>query len=300
MNPRAPWRALSPEFALYALLALSSGCALLLLIIPRPIAPVELPILTLPAAEVAQVMREDSRRAAAAPHSDIARELMQRYHQFGANEVVAMEDVRLGTQRRRLLHHLYERLVAADGAAAALALRAKALGELEAALDARLPEAQVEGVMGVFANVLTEHRVTRHGEELAPHFVLRTLYKARWNRLLDLPADFSFERVERLAYFGWLGLHADNLSLTLRRQALIEYAAAGGSQASEAQGVLAFLDHDYATAISQLERAYAAASSLRLRNYLRGAQVAAAASPDGVSGDDRASSIGASHRPIRP
>jgi hypothetical protein len=293
--PRASMRVLrrarTPELGLYVLFVAAIGCSLVLLVVPRAIAPIELPTLTLPAAEVAQVMSDDARRAAAAPHSAEARELMQRFHQFGASEVSALEDARLGLQRRRLLHHLHDRVVAADGAAGALALRAQALAELEAALDARLPQNQVSGVLGVFANVLSEHGVTRNGEELAPHFVLRTLYKARWNRLLDLPIDSDFARVERVAYFGWLGLHAENLPLAARRQALIQYAAAGGPHAAEAQGVLAFLDHDYALAASELERAYAQDHSLRLRNYLRGARVAGSATADASPGpSDRVAS----------
>jgi hypothetical protein len=271
-------RTRSPEAALYALFVLVIGCALVLLVLPRAIAPTELPTLRLPAAAVAEVMRDDARRASAAPRSAPALELVQRFQEFGASEIAGIEDARLGIQRRRVLHHLYERVVAADGASAALMLREQALGQLEAALDLRLPKPQVNGVMGVFANVLSEHRATRNGEEVAPHFVLRTLYKARWNRMLDLAADFGFAPVERVAYFGWLGIHADNLPLSARRQALLKYAAAGGPHASEAQGVLAFLDHDYTQSIVALERAYAEAPSLRLRNYLRGARVAAGAS----------------------
>jgi hypothetical protein len=284
---KARRRTRSAEPALYALFALTIGCALVLLVVPRAIAPSELPTLTLPAAAVDRVMREDARRATAAPSSAPARELVQRFLEFGASEVAAIEDARLGIQRRRVLHHLYDRVVAADGAAAALDLREQALARFEAALDLRLPKAQVNGVMGVFANVLSEHRATRNGDEVAPHFVLRTLYKARWNRMMDLAADFGFAPVERVAYFGWLGIHADNLPLSARRQALLKYAAAGGPHAAEAQGVLAFLDHDYVQSIAALEHAYAEAPSLRLRNYLRGARVAA-----GLSGGPSAEGSG--------
>jgi hypothetical protein len=298
--PRASMRVLrrvrTPELGLYTLFAVATGCSLLLLVVPRAIAPIELPTLTLPAAEVEQVIRDDARRAASAPRSAVAHELRQRFHQFGASEVTALGDARLDIQRRRMLHYLHDRVIASDGAAAILALRAQALAELESALDGRLPAAEVSGVLGVFPNVLSEHRVTRDGEELAPHFVLRTLYKARWNRLFDLPIDSDFARVERIAYFGWLGLHAENLPLAARRLALTKYAAAGGPHASEAQGVLAFLDRDFGQAAGQLERAYAQDHSLRLRNYLRGARVAGNKPADG----DSAPSNGVASSPASP
>ena len=267
-------KARSPELALYGLFALCVACALLLLSLPRAIAPTEFPSLTLSAADVALAIRDDARLAASAPNSPAARELNSRFAEFGATELAAIEDARLSSQRRRLLHHLFSRVVAESGEASALALRSLALSKFEAALDARLPADQVPGTMGIFANVLSEHRATRDGEELAPHFVLRTLYKARWNVMLELEPDFRMTRVERRAYFGWLGMHAENLPLGRRREALLKYAAVGGPNALEAVGVLAFLDHDFQHAKAALERAYAAAPSLRLRNYIRGVSVA--------------------------
>jgi hypothetical protein len=265
----------SPALKLYGLFALVTACALVLVAMPRAIAPSEMPALELSAAAVARVTREDAERAASAPNSAAAQELMARFWSFGSSEAAALEDFNLATQRKRALHRLYDRVVAVDGATAALKLREQALVKFEAALDGSLSKTESDAVMGLFANVLIEHQVTRDGEELAPHFVLRTLYKARWNRMLDLAPDLGFAQVERFAYFGWLGLHADNLPLAMRRQALQKYAAAGGPNAAEAQGVLAFLAQDYAESVRSLERAYGEAPSLRVRNYLRGARVAA-------------------------
>ena len=264
----------SPEFLLYALFVVSVSCALVLLSLPRAIAPLELPALVLPAAAVQRVLQQDARRAAAAPKTPASRDFEQRYLEFGASEIAAIDNIHLATLRRRKLNHLWKRVAAESGELGALAMRAKALEQFEAALDSRLPKTQSDGLLGVFANVLIEHRATRAGRELAPHFVMRTLYKARWNLMADLAPDFRFEPIESMAYFGWLGIHADNLPIVRRREALQKYAAAGGNAAAEAQGVLAFLDHDYAQARALLSHAYAAAPTLRLRNYVRGVGVA--------------------------
>ena len=261
--------------SLYGLFGLAVACSLLLASLPRAITPSELPGLVLPEREVEKVIADDTARATSAPETASGAELMRLFLEFGQSEIAALENVSLAELRRRLLRRAYDRVVAADGAQAALALRARALAKFEDALALRLKDAQLAGVLGVFPNVLSQHRATYDGEEVAPHFVLRTLYKARWNLMVGLPVDFEFARVEKLAYFGWMGLHADNLPLSVRRKALLSYAAAGGANAAEAQGVLAFLDKDFATAIDQLERAHAERPSLRLRNYIQGAHVAA-------------------------
>jgi hypothetical protein len=249
-------------------------CGLVLLAIPRAVEPSELPALTLSTSEADQVVADDARRAATAPQTENAKQLRQLYLSFGETEVVALETPTLLRQRRSALHHLFDLVVKESGADAEQALRAEAVEQLEAALNAR-PVARIQGVLGVFPNVLEHFQATRDGLELAPHFVVRTLYKARWNRMLDLPVSEGFAPVEKRAYYGWIGLHADSQSLDERRKALAEYAAAGGSQATEAQGVLAFLANDFPHAVELLSRAYDESPSLRLRNYLRGARVAA-------------------------
>ncbi|HEX4353208.1 MAG TPA: hypothetical protein VHZ95_09845, partial [Polyangiales bacterium] len=199
-------RSTSASFALYLAFALALVCALSLSFLPRAIPPNELPALTLSATDVEAQLREDADRAAHAPTSDNARELDRLFLEFGASEIAAIEDSALATQRRRTLHHAYERIVAADGGEAALALRERALQNFERALALQLPPAETVRVIGLFANAVEQHRLTRDGEELAPHFVMRTLYKARWNRMTGLPLDHEFSRIERIAYYGWMGL----------------------------------------------------------------------------------------------
>jgi hypothetical protein len=261
--------------SVYLLLFLSMASGFLLIGLPRAIAPTELPALSLPESDVTTQQREDEQLAAAAPHTPGAEQLLTLYQTFGQTEYVALESQALSSQRRIMLHRAYDQVREEAGPRGALALRAHALAMFEAALDDRVHGEAIRGWLGVFPNVLADFLATRNGLERAPHFVVRTLYKARWNRLLNLPVDSDFAKIERQAYYGWLGLHAYNLPLQERRSALVNYAAAGGEHASEAQGVLAFADRDYIRAVECLERAYQENPNWRIRNYLRGARVAA-------------------------
>jgi hypothetical protein len=221
------------------------------------------------------VIRADARAERSAPRSPRAEQLERLFLQHGEKEVEVLESRDQYLRRKRLLHEAYEALVREFGQDAALSLRARALGKLEAALDLRLPQAQVKGVMGIFTNALQTHGVTRDGQEVAPHFVLRTLYKARWNLAMGLAADFAFAKVEVVAHSGWLALHADALDVHSRVEALERYARAGGAHSTEAHGILLFLGEEPALASAELQAAYEASGNIRLRNYLLGARVAA-------------------------
>lgn len=261
------------------LLGVTVAAAVAVIALPRDLAPLELPALSLRPERVAAQQQEDLQLAAAAPSSDAAQQLLTAYQSYGQKEAVLLHNHKLLEGQRRSLRLTYDRVRTESGTQAALALRALALSKFEAVLDGRLKGDAVTAWLGVFPNVLTEHLATRDGLELAPHFVVRTLYKSRFNRVLELPAETDLSQVERQAYFGWIGLHAYNLPLFQRREALLGYAAAGGAHALEAQGVLAFLDHDFRRAVACLERAYVQDHSLRVRNYLRGARAVAADLP---------------------
>ncbi|HET8936210.1 MAG TPA: hypothetical protein VFN67_22355 [Polyangiales bacterium] len=259
-------------FGLWLVVTLA-GIALIAL--PRAVAPLELPVLTLNAEDVSAQEREDAELAANAPNTAKAKALMADYLNFGEAEIMVVAQPMLLEQRRRMLRLEQEAVVAESGPKAGQAMRALALSKFEAALSGELPKTELKGVLGIFPHVLMQHLVTRDGLELGPHFVVRTLYKARWNRMCGLLPEAELSQIERRAYFGWMGLHAANLPIRERRQALLGYAAAGGVEADQALGVLAFMDHDYVRAVDSLERAYAQKGNLRLRNYLRGARVAA-------------------------
>lgn len=267
----------SPELMLYALLALTIVCVLALCVVPRALAPIDLPPLVLDRASVAKVVAADAEHAKKAPQSADAKALLEAFLTLGDVENQAADDKTSPTVIRQRLSHLFQKLAHDLGEPAALTLRAAAVERLEAALRLQLSDKETQQVLGLFPDALAQHRATHDGFEVAPHFVLRTLYKARWNIAVGLAPDFKFEQVERQAFHGWLALHATNLSPEPRLVALRDYAAAGGHGIAEARGVLAFLSNDYRESVAALERAEKESPSLRIRNWLRGAHVASEA-----------------------
>jgi hypothetical protein len=264
----------SPELMLYALLALTIVCVLVLCILPRALAPLELPALVLDRASVAKVVAADADAAKKASQSPEAKALLEKFLSLGDIENQTVENAATPALQRQSLARSFDQLAHEAGEPAALALRAVAVEQLEAALRLQLSDKDAQRVLGLFPDALARHGATQDGFEVAPHFVLRTLYKARWNIAMGLKPDYKFEPVEGQAYHGWLALHATNLGPEPRLVALRDYAAAGGRGVSEARGVLAFMSHDFQEAVAALEQAEKESPSLRIRNWLRGAHVA--------------------------
>jgi hypothetical protein len=265
----------SPEFMLYALLALTTACLLVLCIVPRALAPVDAPALLLDRAQVAQVVAADANGAKQAPQTPDAKALVESFLSLGDIENRTVKNAASPQLQRQSLARSFRKLVHDAGEPAALNVRAASVLALEAALAMKLSDKEAQRVLGLFPEALAAHRATTDdGFEVAPHFVLRTLYKARWNIAMGLAPDYKLAPVERQAYHGWLALHASNLGPEPRSVSLRDYAAAGGRQVSEARGVLAFLSHDYKDSVAALEQAEKESPSLRLRNWLRGAHVA--------------------------
>ena len=119
-------------------------------------------------------------------------------------------------------------------------LRAKAALQLEDALELRLEGKRAKQVIGAFNSLLERERASMDGYLVAPRFVVRTLYKARWNILAGLAPDHAFERIERRAFYGWQALHSETEPLPKRMAALHEYGLAGGDHVEEALGILLF------------------------------------------------------------
>jgi hypothetical protein len=259
---------------LYALLALTTACLLVLCIVPRALAPLDAPALVLDRAQVAKVVAADAKNAKEAPQTPETKALFEAFLSLGDIENRTVQNAASPYVQRQSLARRFDKIARDVGEPAALDLRSAAVESLEAALAMRVSDKDAQRLLGLFPEALARHRVTQDGFEVAPHFVLRTLYKARWNIAMGLAPDYKLAPVELQAYHGWLALHATNLGPEARAVALRDYAAAGGRQVSEARGVLAFLSHDYKDSVAALEQAEKQSPSLRLRNWLRGAHIA--------------------------
>jgi tetratricopeptide (TPR) repeat protein len=266
---------MSDGVAAAALLCLAPSCALILLTLPRPVSPFGLPGLRLDSRQIARVLANEQAVARISLKSAPAAELKELFLAEGRAERALEESPGAFQVRRDRLRRALAQLRQIEGEKAVAVLRAQAVGRLQSALDLALPKAQAEQVLGSFANFLQRYRATVEGNLVAPLCVVRTMYKGRWNLIHELPPTYGFVPVERLAYYGWLALYADGAPLALRKRALEAYESDGGRAIAEAKGVLFFLDRQYEQAVDYLQLAYRRHPTLRLRNYLLGAQKAA-------------------------
>lgn len=268
---------LSDEVAAVVLFLVSLACAALLFWIPRAVAPVELPSLQLSAAEVDAALKADAQAARTTLASPRVATLERLMLEQGRSEQAGSEEVGPYDARRAALVREYAALAAEVGAQRALALRARAAERLEAALDMKLPTADARAVIGAMNSMLARDAVSVDGYLVAPRFLVRTLYKARWNLLHGLAVDHQFARVEKQAFHGWEALNVERLPLARRVEGLRAYEQASGQHVAEAWGVLSFRAGELQQAAQMLELAYREHPSLRLRNYVNGARTAASA-----------------------
>lgn len=264
-----------PEpLAAIALFVLATACAGLWLARPRATIPEETPTLVLSEPLVARAVTADAEAAREAPRTSAAKALRELFDKQGEMELVGSENVTVSASRRAQLVRGWRALVAESSEAAALRLRSEATREFDAALELKLPEARARVVIGGLANMLQREGASLDGELTAPRFVVRTLFKARWNLLCGLAPTYRFEPIELQAYFGWQALHAERLPIPQRVGALQSYAKAGGGRIHEALGVLYYAHGEFDLAAEALNTAYEATPSIRLRNYLLGARAA--------------------------
>lgn len=241
-------------------------CAGFLMWQPRRVALNQLPPLMLPTGPVRDALAAEAKAAAQAPQTAAAKQLDQLWLEAGRIERDGDERVYNRRHRWQRAHDLYEQIVKESGEDGALALRALAVERLDDAIDLKLKPQLARDVMGDFALVLDREGCARAGELIAPRFVVRLLYKARWNISHILERDHRFSPIEKRAYFGWQALHAERLPLEQRMRALVEYQRHGGARADEAAGVLLHRSGESAVANAALTAAYRSSGSLRLRN----------------------------------
>lgn len=256
----------SPALSTLLLFVVVISCAGFLLWQPRRVALMQMPPLVLPAGPVRAAIIAEEKAAAAAPQTALAAQLDQLWLEGGRIERDGDEPQYSRRTRWRRAHRLYEKVVEESGEDAALALRAQAVERLDDAIDLKLKPELARDVMGDFAVLLEAEGCARGGELLAPRFVVRLLYKARWNIGHELSPDHRLTSIEKRAYFGWQALHGDRLPGEQRMRALDEYRRHGGWRADEAAGVLLRKSQQAHMASGAFRAAYRSSPTLRLRN----------------------------------
>jgi hypothetical protein len=103
---------------------------------------------------------------------------------------------------------------------------------------------------------------------VAPFFVIRSLFLARWNAIMGLELTDGMSPVERKAYWGWLAIEAESAPGNLSADALAELQEVAPELAQEARAHQAYLEGFPAEAAAR----YETLEGLRARNYALGAR----------------------------
>ncbi len=245
--------------------AMAAACCAVLLALPQAVFPREGPGLALDPAAVRDVLRHEER------FEPIAGEKVDRLDELfaaqGRAETSDGEPREVFEARRQELAEAVAALRADAGDEALAALRAQALRELEPALAGELGSSEEEAFLGSFPRMLERYGAMKDGRLVAPFFVARTLYKARWNSIHGLPLTDGFAPVELQAYHGWLALHAHDAPAERRLAALEAYAEAGGAGAAEARAYFAALAGRPEEAAVRYGELWEQRGDLRARNH---------------------------------
>lgn len=264
----------SATFLGSALLVVACASAITVLAVPRPVAPTELPPLVLSASDVNRVLREDERLAHTAPDDLHARALVTLMHAQGQAEVTPGETPADAMQRESNLRAVVNDVRASSGESGLKALRASAVQELLAVFERHEDDLETDRVLGSFPRILERYGLTVDGRLVAPIFVVRTLYKARWNSICRLEPTYALTNVEKRAFYGWLALAAHGAPPRERAVALTNYQRAGGIRGEEALGVLAYTDHEFSRAEEIFRHSYVTTRNVRYRNHALAAATA--------------------------
>jgi len=248
--------------------AIFAACLSVVLMIPTPVAPRELPTLVVTHAHDAAQLAHLREFAARAPSSESARALeaavahagRREVHHVASDSELANEDIEIASRRDAVITH--------DGRTAITALRSKAVLAFVDAFEVDVaPDRETAPIFGSFHAALARWGVVRDARLVAPALVVRVLYAARWNVIVRLPPTSGFGRAERRAYFGWLLLHAPGLSRDARRDAVFAFGETTDvREASEAIAVLEFAEDDFLAASTTFAGLARTRGDLRLRN----------------------------------
>lgn len=234
--------------------------------LPRPDpTPPELPPLVLDAHEVERQLQRDERDRQLLPTGEPLARRRRLYDETSVAEHELNEPPGRARARANRLRAALEAVLAAHGREALRPIRADDLARMEAALRGGLSSGERVAALGGFTRVLAQYGLVHDGVQVAPDFVVRTLFKARWNAMHHRPLTLGFSRVELQAYWGWLALRSPNAPLQQRYQALEHYETARGPHAGLARIALGWEDERPESLHAQLSEL---SFAFRHRNHL--------------------------------
>jgi hypothetical protein len=235
---------------------------------PQPAPPTLPPALSLPAEAVRNAIADDRRLARTAPpeHDENERRRREAYRALGQAELHGGSEDSARLRRAEMAEALAA-IAARYGERAIAAVRARDVERAIRALAGELPPTQRGEELGRLGQMLERWGAVVGGRRRADELVIRTLAAARWNIAHGRSPVDGFDRFRRQAYYGWLALHGEAASETMRAQALAAYEEAGGTDADEARGVFAWRRGDVEAAHAAFSRAHERTGSVRFRNH---------------------------------
>lgn len=231
---------------------------------PSAAPPLEMPALLLDPRLVQAELARDEEATAAAPADEERRRM---YHEVNVAEHEGHDPPARASARRQALRASLAALIAEQGEEAVDRVRARDLSLLEPALRGELAEGDRIAELGGFVSMMERYGMVRGGRRVAPAFVVRTAFAARWNAMHERELTDGFSEIERRAYWGWLATHGESAPVERRLLALDEYAEAGGTRAAEMRAVVAYDEGRLDDACAAFQEAYEASPTFRLRNH---------------------------------
>ncbi|UJR87034.1 hypothetical protein [Sandaracinus amylolyticus] len=268
-----------PDLLAAMLVVVPSSLLVAIWLAPRAAIPAEIPPLSLDAAEARASIAQEHRVAAHAPTDDDARRRRELYEAQNLASIHG-EPAERGEARRAELREVLDRMIDAHGEAVVEVVRAEDVERMIPALAGEGDDTSRAALLGDFREALERWGAIAGERRVAPDLVVRALYAARWNAVHGRPLTEGLDEVRLRAYHGWLALHGDAADENLRLAALDAYERAGGANADEARGVLAWRAGDAEAAALAFTRGHERTGDLRLRNHALAAAMRAAGPGD--------------------
>lgn len=265
----------SPEGTRVLISVIGVSCACVILYSPQSVAPSTTPPLVLEQEAVASQIQEDQNLEGSVPQSETVVRIERVYQAAGLAELGAPEEARAHRERMAELSEGLNALEQEAGSDAVNALRCRMTSRGYQALLGQLPDDERRGLIGTFGQILERYSAVREGRLLAPEIVFRSLYKARWNGYMSRELTAGLSTIELQAYWGWLALHAQEIEVRRRLNALDQYEAATGTLLAEARAALLFQIGAYPESSDIYDSLHRSSGSLRYRNHALAAVSAA-------------------------
>lgn len=256
---------MTPSGATLILTVVATSCVAVLLGMPRPLEPTELPALVVTRSMEARARARDERLARSLTDSPELTRVRRLLDETARGET-RREAFGTADARRRSMDAAVGALLQRRGAGPLDALRARATLDALDALDRTLPEAERTRRLGRFMDALVQYGAYRDGARFAPRGVVRVMFMARVNAMLGRLPTSGFSREEQRLFWGWLALHAEGAPIDLRMRALGNYGDLGGTNAAEAAGVMLYKVGEQRESARAFEVLFARNGSLRARD----------------------------------